>query len=73
VGRGIRTPAAAGRAACFGSRTTEAPFLTVEGATQVRGLQFWYSRSRRWTIPAKVIAYPPTIQGSTNRCDLRRE
>lgn len=38
-------------------------FLTVESATQVRGIQFWYPRQSR-TDPEKVIAYPPTIQVS---------
>ncbi len=39
------------------------PFLTVEGATQVRGLQFWYP-DQTVSDPAKVVAYPPTIQVS---------
>lgn len=43
-----------------------APFLTVEGATQVRGLQFWYPR-QTLRDPAAIIAYPPTIQGSKEK------
>jgi hypothetical protein len=38
-------------------------FLTVEGATQVRGIQFWYPR-QTLTDPAKIIKYPPTLQVS---------
>lgn len=43
-----------------------APFLTVEGATQVRGLQFWYAR-QTLKDPEKVIPYPATIQVSKQR------
>ncbi len=39
------------------------PFITVETATQLRGLQFWYPRQARGK-PEDVIAYPPTIQVS---------
>jgi dienelactone hydrolase len=39
------------------------PFLTVEAATQVRGVQFWYPR-QTVSDPAKIIKYPPTIQVS---------
>jgi len=39
------------------------PFLTVESATQVRGIQFWYPRQTA-ADPNKIIAYPPTIQVS---------
>lgn len=39
------------------------PFLTIEGATQVRGLQFWYPR-QTLTEPAKIVKYPPTLQVS---------
>jgi hypothetical protein len=39
------------------------PFLTVEAASQVRGIQFWYAR-QTLDDPKKVIAYPPTIQVS---------
>lgn len=41
----------------------ENPFITVETATQIRGIQFWYSEQ---TIkdPDAIIAYPPTIQVS---------
>ena len=39
------------------------PFLTVEAATQVRGVQFWYPR-QTLTDPKKIVSYPPTIQVS---------
>src|SRR5205085_9141476 len=38
----------------------------VEGATQVRGLQFWYPQ-QTLSDPAKIIKYPPTIQGSKEK------
>lgn len=37
------------------------PFLAVESATQVRGIQFWYP-SQTLDDPAAIIKYPPTIQ-----------
>lgn len=39
------------------------PFITVESATQIRGIQFWYAE-QELEDPSKVIAYPPTIQVS---------
>lgn len=39
------------------------PFLTVESATQVRGIQFWYPE-QAFDDPSKIIAYPPTIRMS---------
>lgn len=38
-------------------------FITVESATQIRGIQFWYAE-QELKDPAKVIKYPPTIQVS---------
>jgi hypothetical protein len=38
-------------------------FITVESATQIKGIQFWYA-NQELTDAAKVIAYPPTIQVS---------
>jgi len=43
-----------------------APFIIVEGATQLRGLQFWYPR-QTLDEPAKIIKYPATIQVSKER------
>lgn len=50
----------------FRIEDTDKPFLTVEGATQVRGIQFWYPR-QPLDDPAKIIPYPPTIQGSKEK------
>lgn len=50
----------------FRIEDAQAPFLTVENATQVRGIQFWYPR-QTLRDPAKVIAYPPTIQMSHSK------
>lgn len=64
VGRGTRHPQ---KAQPVGSvlriEDEKEPFLTVEGATQIRGLQFWYPRQ---TVddPARIIKYPATIQVS---------
>ncbi len=42
------------------------PFITVEGATQLRGLQFWYPR-QTLNDPSKIIRYPATIQVSKTK------
>jgi hypothetical protein len=36
------------------------PFITVEAATQIAGIQFWYPE-QTLLEPSKVIEYPPTI------------
>lgn len=38
-------------------------FLTVESATQVKGIQFWYP-DQTINDPTKIIPYPATIQAS---------
>jgi hypothetical protein len=38
-------------------------FITVESATQIKGIQFWYA-NQELSDPAKIIRYPPTIQVS---------
>jgi hypothetical protein len=64
VGRGTKHPT---KAQPVGSVITTVddtePLLTVEGATQVRGIQFWYP-DQTLSDPEKVVAYPPTIQAS---------
>lgn len=45
---------------------TNAAFITVENATQIRGIQFWYPE-QTLREPEKVIAYPPTIQVSQEK------
>jgi hypothetical protein len=38
-------------------------FITVETATQIKGIQFWYPE-QTITDPGKIIPYPATIQAS---------
>jgi hypothetical protein len=45
---------------------TSAAFITVESATQISGIQFWYS-DQSVKDPNKIIAYPPTIKVSYDR------
>jgi len=47
----------------FRIEDSDRPFLTVEAATQVRGLQFWYP-NQPVDAPANIVEYPPTIQGA---------
>jgi hypothetical protein len=64
VGRGTRHPDKPQPVgSVFRIEDESRPFLTVEGATQVRGVQFWYPR-QTMSDPARIIAYPPTIQVS---------
>ncbi len=44
-------------------RDTAQPFITVESSTQIKGIQFWYPE-QSINDPAKIIAYPATIQTS---------
>ncbi len=39
------------------------PFITVESATQIKGIQFWYA-NQELKDSSKIIKYPPTIQVS---------
>ncbi len=67
VGRGTRHPDKPQPVGSVFRIEDEArPFLTVEGATQLRGLQFWYPR-QTLDDPAKIIRYPPAIQVSRER------
>lgn len=67
VGRGTKAP---GHQAPVGSlfviTDASAPFITVESATQLRGIQFYYPEQSH-DDPAKIIAYPPTIQVSREK------
>ncbi len=64
VGRGTRHPDKRQPVgSVFAIEDEEHPFVTVEGATQLRGLQFWYPR-QTLKDPEKVIEYPPTIRVS---------
>ncbi len=64
VGRGTRHPTRPQPVgSVFQITDPQHPFITVEAATQLRGLQFWYPEQ---TIadPSRIIKYPPTIQVS---------
>lgn len=61
TGRGTALPDRSGpTGSLFVIRDTEHPFLTVESATQVRGIQFYYP-DQTWQDENRIIAYPPTI------------
>ena len=70
---GVHGPTGRGTATSDRSRPTgslfvitdrEHPFLSVESATQVRGLQFYYPQQTN-NDPQAIIPYPPTICLST--------
>ena len=61
TGRGTRHPEKPQPVGCvFRIEDESKPFLTVESATQIRGIQFWYPR-QTISDPAKIIRYPATI------------
>lgn len=61
TGRGTALPDRSGpTGSLFVITDRSQPFLTVESATQVRGIQFYYPE-QAWTDPEAIIAYPPTI------------
>jgi hypothetical protein len=67
VGRGTRHPEKPQPVgSVFRIEDEEHPWITVESATQLRGLQFWYPK-QTLKDPAKIIRYPPTIQVSRER------
>jgi hypothetical protein len=64
VGRGTKHPAKAQPVgSVLATADVRAPLITLESATQVRGIQFWYPE-QTLSDPTKVIAYPPTLQAS---------
>ena len=67
VGRGTRHPEKQQPVgSVFAIEDESAPFLTVESATQVRGIQFWYPR-QPVSDGSRIIEYPPTIQVSQTK------
>ncbi len=67
VGRGTRHPDKPHPVgSVFAIADRKRPFLTVEHATQVRGIQFWYAEQ---TVDQaeRIIEYPPTIQVSQTK------
>jgi hypothetical protein len=66
TGRGTKHPARnEPTGSLFKITDAKAPFITVESATQIRGIQFWYSEQTN-TEPDKIIPYKPTIQVSAS-------
>ena len=64
TGRGTRHPEKEQPVGSVFSIVDESvPFITVESATQLKGLQFWYPR-QTISDPSKIIPYPATIQMS---------
>ena len=64
TGRGTANPDRSGpTGSVFVIRDKENVFLSVQSATTVRGIQFYYP-DQTWDNPDKIIPYPPTIQGS---------
>jgi hypothetical protein len=64
VGRGTRHPDKPQPVgSVFRIEDVSKPFITVETATQLRGLQFWYPQ-QTLNDPGKIIKYPATIQVS---------
>ena len=62
TGRGTALPDRSGpTGSLFVIRDREQAFLTVESATQVRGIQFYYPE-QTWQDASRIIAYPPTIR-----------
>lgn len=67
VGRGTRHPDKPQPVgSVFAIADRKRPFLTVEHATQVRGIQFWYPEQTA-DQPERIIEYPPTIQVSQTK------
>jgi hypothetical protein len=67
VGRGTRHPDKVQPVGSVFAITDEtAPFLTVENATQIRGIQFWYPQ-QTLSDPDAIIPYPATIQVSQEK------
>ena len=67
VGRGTRHPEKPQPVgSVFRIEDETQPFMTVEGATQLRCLQFWYP-GQTLDDPAKIVAYPATIRVSQER------
>jgi hypothetical protein len=67
VGRGTRHPEKPQPVgSVFRIEDEQNVFLTVEGATRVEGIQFWYPR-QTLADPSAIIEYPATIQVSKER------
>jgi hypothetical protein len=64
VGRGTRHPQKVQPVgSVFRIEDTDKVFISVEGSSQIRGIQFWYP-NQTLSESDKIISYPPTIQVS---------
>jgi len=67
VGRGTRHPEKMQPVgSVFAIEDDKNPFITVEHATQIRGIQFWYPK-QTLRNPDQIIAYPATIRCSPSK------
>lgn len=67
VGRGTRHPDKQQPVgSVFAIEDKDNAFITVEHATQIRGIQFWYPK-QTLRDPAKIIEYPATIRASQEK------
>jgi len=66
VGRGTRHPQLQRPVgSVFVIEDEESAFITVESATQIRGIQFWYPK-QTVTDSSRIIPYPATIRVAQN-------
>jgi hypothetical protein len=67
TGRGTALPDRSGpTGSLFVITDCQHPFITVESATQIRGIQFYYPE-QTWTDGSAIIHYPPTIRTSPHQ------
>ncbi|UCG57784.1 MAG: hypothetical protein JSU70_23330 [Phycisphaerales bacterium] len=67
VGRGTRHPDKVQPVgSVFAIEDDKRVFITVENATQIRGIQFWYPK-QTLRDPAMIIEYPATIRASQSK------
>ena len=67
TGRGTSLPDHSGpTGSMFVITDRQHPFLTIESATQVRGIQFYYPQ-QAWQDDTNIIPYPTTIRLSTEQ------
>ncbi|MBO7119701.1 MAG: hypothetical protein J6W03_05220 [Bacteroidaceae bacterium] len=70
TGRGTALPDRSGpTGSLFVITDREQAFLTVESATQVRGIQFYYP-DQTWQDGSRIIPYPPTIRAAQDQSVL---
>ena len=67
TGRGTSDSGHQPTGSVFVIQDTNAPFITVESATQIRGCQFYYP-DQPYNTTSGIKTYPPTIQVSHTSC-----